>query len=254
MKRFKFWLVWIIIGLFWFISFSNAWFLSNMSSSTISANSSVDVGSYTCVRTDNWLCFQAWRFIEDWITTNWYNNAYWVYCFINSWVYQSTYRSSCTYYLYDLSSFDLSSSCPECQECPEFNTWEVYSGWIKETDIDALWSKCLDMWFTEWNSSWYSTLYINDIWHQSAPFINITIPEEFDWDYNYTWNDTQFDLVISWYNVDYEYIDWIIRTQKFTPDEEDFNSIITQIIPLLIPWLVIILFIWFIFRFIKKLF
>ena len=98
----------LLLCLFWFIGFSNAWFITNMLSSSISANSSINVNSYTCIRTSS-LCFEAWRFIEDWITTNWYNNSNWLYCFINSWVYQNTRSSSCTYYLYDLSWFNSSS-------------------------------------------------------------------------------------------------------------------------------------------------
>lgn len=108
-----------------------------------------------------------------------------------------------------------------------------------------------------WNeeSSWnWSALYINDIQHIWAPLINITIPEEFDWDYIYTWNWDEFDLDIKWYNVDTAYIDWIITTQKTLPNNTDFSNIISGLIPLFIPWLVIIACLYFIFRFIKKVF
>ena len=98
----------------------------------------------------------------------------------------------------------------------------------------------------------WSSLYINDIQHVSAPEINIYIPEEYNRDY--TWDENKFDLYVSGYNVDYEYIDNIIRTQKSTPNSDDFNNIISWLIPLLVPWLVIILFIRFIFRFVKKIF
>lgn len=98
----------------------------------------------------------------------------------------------------------------------------------------------------------WSSLYINNIQHVSAPVINIDIPEEISWDY--TGDDDSFDLSIDWYNVDTEYIEWIINIQNSKPNDQDFNNIITWLLPLLIPWFVIILFIYFIFRFIKKIF
>lgn len=101
-------------------------------------------------------------------------------------------------------------------------------------------------------SNWLSTLYINDIRHESMPFIYVNIPEEFQRDYS-TWiND--FTIDVEWYNVDTEYISWVIDTQKNKPSQTDFNNIITDIIPLFVPWLVIILFIYFVFRFLKKIF
>ena len=104
---------------------------------------------------------------------------------------------------------------------------------------------------SSWNISW-SSLFINNIQHLGAPIIDITIPEEFDWDYVST--DEEFILDIEWYNVDTEYMDWIITTQTTLPNEIDFNNLISSVIPLFIPWLVVILFLYFIFRFIKKIF
>lgn len=99
---------------------------------------------------------------------------------------------------------------------------------------------------------WNSELFINDIQHISAPLININIPEEFDWDY--TWNDEEFLLDVKWYNVDTEYISSIITTQNSKPNNVDFNNIVSWLIPLLVPWLVLIAFIYFVFRFVKKIF
>lgn len=101
-------------------------------------------------------------------------------------------------------------------------------------------------------TSWWSSLFINEIEHPSAPLINITIPEEFDW--TYTWDEEEYNVDIKWFNVDTEYIDWIIRNQTTLPNKTDFNNTISGLIPLLVPWLVIIMFFIFIFRFIKKLF
>lgn len=109
----------------------------------------------------------------------------------------------------------------------------------------------LDTDLPECNWDW-SALYINDIQHQSAWTINITIPEEFSWDY--TWDDEEFNLNVIGYNVDTAYIEWIITNQTTKPNQTDLNNIITWVIPLFVPWLVIILFIYFIFKFLKKIF
>lgn len=171
--------------------------------------------------------------------------------------------------------------CEECPTCPVYNlslaplgwstenyaiTWNVnvvVNDWIDyelDSHNNALW---LSVWLnTEiwWQCSWsvidswtnWSALYINDIQHESAPLINLTIPEEFERDYT---NDSEeFNLWVSWYNVDTAYIDWIITTQKTLPDKQDFNNTISWLLPLFIPWLVIIACLYFIFRFIKKVF
>lgn len=100
-----------------------------------------------------------------------------------------------------------------------------------------------------WDISW-SSLYINEIQHLSSENINITIPSEISRDY--TGDENNFELVINWYNVNTEYIEWIIENQNAVPSTEDFNNIITYLLPLFVPWLVLILFIYFVFRLIKK--
>ena len=102
-----------------------------------------------------------------------------------------------------------------------------------------------------WDISW-SSLYINDIQHISSENIIITIPSEISWDY--TWDDTNFELTISWYNVDPEYIEWVINSQNALPTKDDLNNIVSYLIPLFVPWLIIILFIYFVFKLIKKVF
>ena len=106
-------------------------------------------------------------------------------------------------------------------------------------------------WSCESWSNW-SALYINDIQHLWKPNIFITIPEEINWSYTSEWDD--FDLNVSWYNVDTEYIEWVIDIQNTKPSQDDFNRIISEVIPLFVPWLFIVLFIYFVFRFVKKVF
>ena len=91
-----------------------------------------------------------------------------------------------------------------------------------------------------WDTQW-SALYINEIQHNSAWIINITIPEEISWDY--TWDEENFYLQVNGYNVDTEYIDSIIRTQNYKPTSEDF----TNLVWLLGPYMKIIVFCVFIF-------
>lgn len=109
-------------------------------------------------------------------------------------------------------------------------------------------SNSSNTWSCESWSNW-SALFINDIQHLWKPNIFITIPEEIDWDYTSDWD--YFDLDINGYNVDTEYIDWIIRTQNYKPTTEDF----TKLVWLLAPYtkiLVFLLFVFLIWAWIKK--
>ena len=101
---------------------------------------------------------------------------------------------------------------------------------------------------------WVSNIWINDLFHPWAFNIIMNIPEEIDWDYAYTnsWQNMNIDVV--WYNVDYDYINDVVDTQNYKPSSSDLSSIVSQIIPLFVPWLCIILLLYFIFRFIKKIF
>ena len=99
-----------------------------------------------------------------------------------------------------------------------------------------------------------SSLYINDILHIWSPFIYMTIPQELSWDYEYTQWWTNMLIDIEWYNVDYEYMDWVVDIQNYKPNSEDLSTLVSSVLPLFVPWLVIILFIYFLFRFIKKIF
>lgn len=106
-------------------------------------------------------------------------------------------------------------------------------------------------------SSWtwiYSNVYINNILHLWAPNIIINIPQEIDRDYAYTSWSNNMNIDVVGYNVDYDYMDNVVDIQNYKPWNEDLQSIITDIIPLFVPWLVIILFLYFIFKFIKKVF
>lgn len=102
-----------------------------------------------------------------------------------------------------------------------------------------------------WDISW-SAVFINDIQHESAWTININIPSEISRDY--TNENDILDIQVEWYNVDSDYIESIIDTQNSVPSSDDFNLIISDVLPYFVPWIFIILFIYFVFRFIKKVF
>lgn len=186
-----------------------------------------------------------------------------------------TFTSSCS-----------SSQCPEVPECPaasEYPTilsfdWVVLDlSWYNQVALNSInnvsywgyesiinWddhimyvsiNNDLTWWICTWDIIWewdWSALFINWIQHVWAPLINITIPEEYN--RNYTWTEEVFDLSVDWYNVDYEYIDNIINTQNSKPNSNDLTIIISQLIPLFVPWLCIILLLYFIYIFIKKIF
>lgn len=153
------------------------------------------------------------------------------------------------------------STPPTPCDCSEAISWAVASCNNQLTTLSwnynsCLWelSSCMSNSWSSCSWSWtnWSALFINNIQHLWKPIINITIPEEINWDYNSTWD--LFDLNVVWYNVDYDKINWIINLQNTKPTEEDFNKIVSEVVPLLVPWLFIIAFIYFVFRFIRKLF
>lgn len=170
-------------------------------------------------------------------------------------------------------SSDWISSSSSC------DTWAILSWYILESDVNTwycvsnnLCPSCpvIDQEYCENNfnlidpqncpsspsgswSSW-SAVWINNIQHLGASNIFMSIPEEISRDYTYVDSGSSMEIDVEGYNVDYDYINWIIETQNSKPSSEDFNDIITRVLPLFVPWLVIILFIYFVFKFIKKMF
>lgn len=173
------------------------------------------------------------------------------------------------FYNSDYNTIDISNEYKNWEIL--INSWVSLGCWTCETDLlncgsqlnTLSWNynsclselnSCMSNSWTNCSWTWtnWSALFINNIQHLWKPIINITIPEEINWDYNSTWD--LFDLNVVWYNVDYDKINWIINLQNTKPTEEDFNKIVSEVVPLLVPWLFIIAFIYFVFRFIRKLF
>ena len=261
-----------ILSFVWFISFCSAEKVENLldiiDTDTITVNQWY-TNFYTVSSSDYWVyClnitdFEWWydwskvRFFMnnsasmfDWNNVNMFKNQTpsTVCIKVNQpylYLYSDDNWLSITYKLYRLDIL-LDTNIPwwtssQCQS--EYNLIPINS-------VDT--NYCVENNLCPTSENSWSALYINDIQHEGAWIINITIPEEYDWDY--TWNEEEFNLDIIGYNVDTDYIEWIITNQTTKPNQTDLNNIITWVIPLFIPWLVIILFIYFVFRFLKKIF
>lgn len=237
--------VWLTLICFW-----NCEEINIISSVSMSVNSNGTLNFYP------WYCFRT------------LSSSYWAVYDINwnivSWQWEHPTNYNCmnfTWYVQNIYSnnrnidyIDISSMFPSCPICEEQYTssecqleyWlmpieNCNSEFCELNNLCSSWN--LDL---SWN---WSALYINDIQHLSAPLIDITIPEEFNW--SYTWNDELFELSISWYNVDTAYIDWIIRTQNYKPTSEDFTKLISLFVPYS-KYLIFLLFIFIIWVWIKK--
>lgn len=251
MKRFKLlsalfvWLIWLVS--FWYCEYVTTTSLSitfqkwqhNFPFWTYDCLFFVNVPSSVTIYSSTW--YNLWTLAKNSVVCNIYDTPY----------YNAPSASAYTAYWFNL----WIEECEECQTCEDQYTSQECQQEYSLMPISSCNSEyCWLNWLCpEYTWSTMSELYINWINHLWAPIINLTFPLEQSWDYNYTWDVMNINL--SWENnVDYEYMDNIIRTQHSTPNNTDFNNTISWLIPLFIPWLVIILFIIFVFRFLKKIF
>ena len=80
----------------------------------------------------------------------------------------------------------------------------------------------------------WSSIYINDIQHEWAENINITIPNTIERDYTYTWET--LELTIKWQRYDEEKMLNLIDIQNYKPTWEEMSNLISKFadfIPLL---------------------
>lgn len=250
MKKLKTLLFWL--WLLFCVNFSNAWYVNLWTVQSVSASNEVILSTWSCVHLNSATCTTNAKFYEDWVLQeNTLNSTTDIFCFTKSWKYKNWHTSSCSLFVNNFSDFTLfCPSCPECQECETCpTTWEILSWYILESSINS--GYCIENWLCWEISTWLSTLYINDIRHESKPFIYINIPEEINWDY--TWDIEQISIDVEGYNKDTDYINSVISSQISKPTSEDLWNLI-NVVTKFVPWLVIILFIYFVFRFIKKIF
>lgn len=102
----------------------------------------------------------------------------------------------------------------------------------------------------EWDWNW-SALYINNIQHQSAPLINVDIPDYIYWDYSS--DEDEFNLYVG-SGYDQDYIDNVIAINSYQPTSQDFTDVFVSGLTLVMPYIVIVLFIIFIRKLIKRIF
>jgi len=253
-----------------------------------------DCNVFVDLSISQWNCYQIWWFdlsLYDYIDLNldmgWnyisfsksYNNLdqldWYTVCNPSRFMFQGRVNSYypdlsftiTTFPEYLLTNYSYTYTCPTCQECqecqecpscPSVNTWEILSGYILESEITTWYcetrfnmiepSDCPSSWTWDiiWSSFWVNNRQV--LWWKN---IFLYLPDFLNWDYTYIDEDLEINVENEW---DYEYMQWVIDNQTTTPNKTDLNNIITGIIPLFIPWLIIILFIYFVFRFIKKIF
>lgn len=267
MKKILLSLFWIIT--LWLINFSSAitYNFSNYDDSYIltysNDNNSFDITfdskfewQYFCIQDYNWN--SAWRIeFSFWSSQLNFNDPIYSNCFI---IYWWTYNHVDLWggavkvvLLLDSDFIDnnLSSDCPVCPSCPSWSSQQCQSEYnlIPVSSIDNSYCENNNLcplytgWSCEtWDNENWSALYINDIQHNSASVIDITIPEEISRDYIN--ENGLFDLDIQWYNVDSEYIEWVINNQNYIPTSEDLSNVFSNLglfWSLLVVWLFIIL-------------
>ena len=156
----------------------------------------------------------------------------------NNWWWQQ-----CDYTDYELKSDITENYCKnkfnnliDENECNCENEWENECTW----------------WIENWTgeTNW-SSIYINNIQHNWAWLINITIPEEIERDY--TNQDDEINVDVLWYWYDQEKMQSMVNTQYYTPTPEDMNKLVWKIADFL-PLMAIVLLVCYAWRLIKKIF
>lgn len=210
---------------------------SSISLSSVSFSKFFSNTTYTLERTYS---YSAWDY-------NYYSSFYFTDPYQGVFTLNSNLYISCTI------SWDnvIWGSCPECETCPEVDTGEILSGYIAIEDVTT--NYCVSNDLCPEMSWWNSAIYINDIRHESMPFINIRIPEEIERNYEYTGNNTQLDISVEWYWYDQEKMQNMINTQYYTPTSEEMSNLIWKIADFL-PLIAIALLIVRIRRVLKKVF
>ena len=162
--------------------------------------------------------------------------------------------------------------CPSCQSCDY--SWYVlesditenycinkYSNLINEEDITS-WYCETEFWLIDpencpaswgsWDINW-SNFFVNSEQIQGASMIYLRLPEFLNRDYTYinSWSTLNINVENVW---DTEYIEDILEVQTFHPSSEDFTQSFTWTLVLLLPYIIIVLFIMFIWKLLRWIF
>lgn len=241
LKKCKYLFLWLIVWLFWFISFS--YWYSNGGVTRISLWKKLNqtLTWWYCVVSDSSYSSCSSTYI---LTNSWYHYLWWiVFCNDNETrTIHNWWSSSCPLFIFDWSIFN--SDCPDCPTCPEVDTWSILS-W--SCDINY----CVENWLCPTSSWSRSELVINNIVHEWRPLINLNIPDYIQRDY--TVDDNQYDVYVwSWYDQDY--INSVLEINSYRPDSEDFTQIFVSWLTLIFPYIFVALLILFIWKLLKRVF
>lgn len=179
-------------------------------------------------------------------------NRFIYFSFSNVWWSVFTFKYSCTFSWDNVSDGGSCPTCPECEVCtPQYTSSECQSEYnlIPISDIDSEYCTTNDLCEFTWS---YSNIYINDIWFPSKPFIYLSIPDTINWDY--TWNSWSMSVDVWDYNVDTDYIDWLVAMNTYQPTSEDFTNVFVGGLTLIFPYIFIALLILFIRKLVKRIF
>lgn len=156
-----------------------------------------------------------------------------------------------------------SSSCPDCPSCDdpytslecqnEYNLIPIENVTKEYCEINHNLISPESCPICEWSGSInWSALYINNEQVSSASRINVNID---DWiDYNLNYVEDSATINVTGPEWDQEYIQWIIDTNSYQPSTEDFKNVFVWWLTLILPYLVVVLFVVFIWKFIRKIF
>lgn len=268
----------LFVWLFWFVSFWYCWQIKNLitpvSEWNYSVSDTIDI-FYNVSSTEHWVyCLQSSNFEwQDWVMyfKFWYwwilNFDYWSFITIysNQWtptvcfevnqpyllVQSEVWNFSFDYILYRLDELLLENVYTTSLECQQAFSL------IPVEDVDT--NYCVSNQLCP-NNSWtgdfsgdlqFSNIYINDILHPWKQNIFVNIPDYIMWDYNVVGDD--FNIYVgSGYDVDY--INSIIDINSYRPTSSDFTNVFVGGLTLIFPYIVIVLFIVFIRKLIKRIF
>ena len=101
------------------------------------------------------------------------------------------------------------------------------------------------------SGEYFSNLFINNVSYPWSANIFVNVPQEFDFNYSLTWSDSAIDIE---YKTDPDYVQSIIDINSYRPTSSDFTDTFVSGLALVMPYIVILLFIVFVRKLIKKIF
>ena len=153
-------------------------------------------------------------------------------------------------------------SCQESlqnQSCP--STWEILSGYILQSEVTSNYCE-VEFWLIDPENcpasggtgdvNW-SSFFVNSHQVQGAENIYLFLPDFLNWDYTYIDSGTTLNIEVE-NEGDTEYIQSVIDINSYRPTSEDFTSVFVNGLTWIMPYIVIVLFIIFIRKLLRKIF